>query len=441
MRMTTSFLFYDLETTGLNPCFDQILQFAAIRTDLSFNELERIELQVKLNPFVIPHPMAMMTHGMSIEDMQNGISEYEAILKIHALLNTPGTISLGYNTLGFDDEFLRFSFFRHLLTPYTHQYANACGRMDLYPITLLYHLFKPDILNWPQSSTGKVSLKLEALNQANQLAAGQAHHALSDVEATLALAKKFSQEEAMWQYVQGYFNKKTDIERLQTLNNEAIIIRGKFGADQAFQAPALCLGQHYVYKNKVIWLRLDDENLTKTHIDHPAETIRLIHKKYGEADILLPRVAKYEKHLSKERLALCNNNTKWLRENPNILNAIAEYALSDTYPVIPNIDPQAALYQLDFPTAHDQRIMQRFHHARSFEEKENILEELTHPIYQKLGLQLIHPAPLTHPRLDYRGQLALDANSALLQITELENAGALDDRQKKILLSLKDYLA
>src|SRR3989338_4589950 len=144
-----TYLFYDIETTGLNKCFDQVLQFAAIRTDEKLNTLSREEINIRLNPDVIPAPQAVMTHRIGVDQFQQGISEYEAIKKIHALLNTPNTISVGYNSLGFDDEFLRFSFYRNLLPLYTHQYANGCGRMDIYTITLLYYLFKPNHLLWP----------------------------------------------------------------------------------------------------------------------------------------------------------------------------------------------------------------------------------------------------------------------------------------------------
>ena len=155
--MNTTYLFYDLETTGLSMCFDQVLQFAAIRTDLELNEIERHQLQVRLNPDVIPSPYALITHRISIDAMQQGDDELTAIKTIHNILNQPGTISLGYNTLGFDDEFLRFSFFRNLLPPYTHQFANQCGRMDLFPMTLMYYLHQPNTLEWPMID-GRVSL-------------------------------------------------------------------------------------------------------------------------------------------------------------------------------------------------------------------------------------------------------------------------------------------
>src|SRR5476649_864478 len=93
-----TYLFYDIETTGLNKAFDQVLHFAAIRTDLNLKELNRYELRVKLNPDLVPSPQALLTHQISIEDTQGGETEYNAIRKIHQYLNEPGTISLSYNT-------------------------------------------------------------------------------------------------------------------------------------------------------------------------------------------------------------------------------------------------------------------------------------------------------------------------------------------------------
>ena len=54
--MTPSYLFYDIETTGLNKAFDQVLQFAAVRTDNKLNELDRHSIRIKLRPDIIPSP-------------------------------------------------------------------------------------------------------------------------------------------------------------------------------------------------------------------------------------------------------------------------------------------------------------------------------------------------------------------------------------------------
>src|SRR3989338_11505964 len=287
--MEKTFLFYDIETTGLNKCFDQVLQFAAIRTDLALNELERVEIPIQLNNDVIPSPGAIITHRIGPDQFSNGISEFEAIQKIHALLNIPGTISVGYNTLDFDDEFLRFSFYRNLLAPYTHQFANGCGRMDIYPIIVLYHLFKPDILQWPTKKDGSVSLKLENINAANQLAEGSAHHAMVDVEVTLALTRKLFQDKTMWDFSTQYFQKKIDEDRIKSAETEMVIagksyktgimVYGKFGSDSNFVAPVIELGSHLHYKNQLLWLLLDETLSEKTFV---------IRKKLAEPPIFLP---------------------------------------------------------------------------------------------------------------------------------------------------------
>src|SRR3990167_3478683 len=283
--MTATYLFYDIETTGLNKCFDQVIQFAAIRTDLTLKEIERHEIRIKLNRDVIPAPEAMMIHRMGIADMQEGLSEVEGIRQIHRLLNTPETISVGYNTLGFDDEFLRFSFYRNLLPPYTHQFNHHCSRMDIYPMVVMFYLFHRDVLPWPILDN-KISFKLEQINALNQFVKGQAHHAMVDVEITVALAQKLAQHAKMWEFLRGYFQKNTDHERLTQLPfslpiaehqfQEGLLISGKLGTAAQFQAPVMSLGQHHHYRNQTLWLRLDDENLMKTENPSIAETTFVI---------------------------------------------------------------------------------------------------------------------------------------------------------------------
>ena len=218
------------------------------------------------------------------------------------MVNTPGTISVGYNSLGFDDDFLRFSFYRNLLPPYTHQYTNQCGRMDLYPFTAMYCLYKPNILTqWPRTNQ-QINLKLEQLNTLNQLASGNAHNALVDVEATLALARKFIQDRNMWDYLIGYFDKDSDARRMaqlttccinQQLFQEALMINGKFGSSCHYQAPVLYLGQHLHYKNQSLWLRLDTENLSLTTTENIPPTTYVIRKKMGEGELLLPFATRF----------------------------------------------------------------------------------------------------------------------------------------------------
>lgn len=463
-KTNPTYLFYDIETTGLNKCFDQVLQFAAIRTDLALNEIARHNIQIQLNCDVIPSPTAMITHRIPLQEIQAGQSELDAIHEIHELLNTPGTISLGYNTLGFDDEFLRFSFYRNLLPPYTHQYANQCRRMDLYPITVLFYLFKHDAIKWP-SVDGKVNMKLENLNTTNQLTSGRAHNAMVDVEATLALAKKFICHKNMWDYALGYFNKNEDIRRSQQLPisfeseylafREALLINGNLGSALFYQTPVLSLGQHQFYKNQSLWLRLDNELLQTTTADSIAETTAVIRKRAGEQPILLPPHERFLTHLLPERQTLANANKAWLQNHPDILQLICDYHQQYRYPKVDNIDPDAALYQLDFPTSREAFLLQQFH-VTAPKDKENVARQFPNAVHQEQAMRILgrhYPDVLseqlrqqfaeylqTSP-IDYRGHQRLTSTLALQEIDFLKNENNLDAEQINLLNTLGKYLS
>lgn len=449
-----TFLFYDIETTGLNKCFDQILQFAAIRTDLNLNEIEAHEFQIRLNPDVIPSPEALITHRIPFNHLHQGEKEIEALFKIHALLNKPGTISVGYNTLGFDDEFLRFSFYRNLLAPYTHQFANHCGRMDIYPITLLYYLFKPDSLRWPVINE-KISLKLADLAMENKLLEGQAHNALVDVRATVGLAKKLQENSAMWEFACTYFNKESDLNRLSKLKGEALLIQGKIGSRDQYLAPVLSLGQHYHYKNQTLWLRLDHPELSKTTIATLSESTYVYRKKLSEPPLLLPIQERYLEKLSPERLQLTESNRKWLRENPEILREIQEYHRNYLYPSIPNVDIDGALYEVGFPSREEETLFCRFHEA-SPEGKLKIAHQFPNPRRKIQAFRILHryyPELLDNEArelhqeyhakenfLDYRGEKKLSSEMATEKTKALLSSNNLDPEQTQILKDFQHYL-
>lgn len=451
--MKKTYLFYDLETTGLNKAFDQVLQFASIRTDLDLNEIERHEFSVKLNPDIIPSPGAVIIHRIGIKAAQSGINEYDAICKIHALLNKPGTISLGYNTLGFDDEFLRFSFYRHLLPPYTHQYANDCQRMDLYPIVVLYFLYKKEALNWPKIE-GKTSLKLESLNAFNQLADGQAHNAMVDVEATLSLAKCLAKYQDMWEYTQTYFDKQKDSERIFKLIREkqALFIDGKFGPKAAYQSAVYPLGFHNIYKNQSIWLSLDKAELNNCTEENFKEHVFIRNKKTAESGLLLPFKERFTKHLTHEKCSLIEENRSWVDNHPTLVKSMVDYYKNYTYPEIPNVDAQAALYINGFPSSSDQSLCRQFHQAPPAK-KATIASQLSDPILKTLAVRLLgrhfpdqmteaqqqdytHYQSATQTPIDHRGQLRLTKQSAINEANALKLEKDLDNQQLTLLEEL-----
>lgn len=442
-----NYLFYDIETTGLNKCFDQVLQFAAIRTDEKLNELSREEIHIKLNADIIPSPYAVITHRIPISDYQKGLSEIEAIKKIHTLMNTPNTISVGYNSLGFDDEFLRFSFYRNLFTPYTHQYANQCARMDLYPMALLYYLFKKDMMNWPEGN-----LKLENINACNHFFKGQSHNAMVDVEITLALARKLFQDQVMWNFVSRYFQKNTDEKRIAD-DRIGFLVNGKMGAASNYIAPVLYLGPHLHYKNQVLWLRLDDPELQNVTPENLVKKTKCVKKKLGEPPIFLPNKERYLTLLSDNRKKIFSNNVAWIENHPDILKLISNYYQHDKYPDVPERDIDAALYSIDFATSFEEKLFAQFHQA-SPEKKLSIAKQIPNEIRKAQALRILgrHYFDMLPEKyqiefknhcekeaVDFRGEKKLTREQALLDIAALEKK-TLDDEQKALLKEFQKSL-
>lgn len=456
--MEKTYLFYDIETTGLNKSFDQIIQFAAIRTNRHLEELARHEYIIRLNPDVVPSPRAFITHRISPSQLEKGLDEFTAIKKIHSLMNTPGTISIGYNSLGFDDEFLRFSFYRNLLPPYTHQYANYCSRMDLYPITVMYFLFKNDLLKWP-----KDNLKLENLSKENELATGVAHNAMVDVMATVNLARCLRQDSKTWDYVAGYFDKDMDFARCDKIakNSIAIMIDGKFGHAQQYQCPVMPLGMHHHYKNQFIWLRLDNENLTQATCDDFVTHTWVINKKIGEQGYILPMKERFLHEYLKGQQAQINNTLAWLQQNQAIMEKIDNYYRHNTYPKIMNIDVDAMLYEKGFLSTRDQEICQKIHLAQE-KDKLNFLSAFSETYLQEILIRImgrnfpealsgeakiffsqymesIKSSSESEGNLDYRGRKRLTPKIALAEIATL-SLETLDDEQHRLLSELRDYI-
>lgn len=471
--MKKTFLFYDIETTGLNKAFDQILQFASIRTDEKFNEIERHNISISLRPDVVPSPEAVVTH-MIFGDDGKGISELEAVSKIHKMINRPGTISLGYNTLGFDDEFLRFSFYRNLLPPYTHQYASGCGRMDIFTAAIFFHYYRNDAIVWPEKE-GKLSLKLEEINRVNGFADGMAHDALVDVEATLALARRLSGHREIWEYLSSYFSKNEDMARIDKLpvafdssfgrHKTGLMVSSDFGYTFNHHAPVLLLGGSIPYKNQTLWLRLDLPDLATANLDNVREKTRVERKRLGEPGFLLPPSDRFIKHISKDRMTLANENLKWLKSNPEIFNAIVHYHANFRYPEVPNVDADAALYVNGFFSKHTEELGRRFS-GSDYDSKISMLGEFKEKVPSTISKRMMfrnYPDSIKLPEIekersscisslsgaeekvpvDHRGERKLTPSASLKKIDDMQSGRtewAMGPDQIAILNDLKDYI-
>ena len=186
-----SFIFYDTETTGTNTSFDQILQFAAIRTDENLNELDRYETRCRLDPHIVPSAGAFRVTGMTIERVTDASlpSHYEMVCEMRERLAgwCPATF-VGWNSMWFDEKLLRQAFYKCLYPPY---FTNTQGnqRSDIMKLAQCVEAFAPGILNVPTDARGKPSYKLDRLAPANGFAHLNAHDAMGDVEATIHICR------------------------------------------------------------------------------------------------------------------------------------------------------------------------------------------------------------------------------------------------------------
>jgi len=192
-----SFLWFDFETFGLNPRRDKPAQFAAIRTNAQLEEIGT-PINILCQPALelIPSPDACRITGITPQHCAaEGVPEPEFAQTILAHMQLPGTCSVGYNSMRFDDEVCRFLFYRNLLPVYDREWRQGNSRWDLLDVLRLTYAFKPDTLVWPRRDDGSPSFKLEDLAQANHINLGQAHDALTDVRVTIELARRIQQQQ------------------------------------------------------------------------------------------------------------------------------------------------------------------------------------------------------------------------------------------------------
>jgi len=188
---TPSIYWHDYETFGANPKYDRPVQFAGIRTDLDLNIIsDPLVIYAKPASDYLPHPEACLITGITPQlALEKGLAETEFMQKILAEFSQTNTCVAGYNSIRFDDEITRYSLYRNLYDPYAREWQNGNSRWDIIDLVRVCYALRPDGINWPKKDDGTPSFRLEDLTAANQISHEGAHDALSDVTATIELAK------------------------------------------------------------------------------------------------------------------------------------------------------------------------------------------------------------------------------------------------------------
>ncbi|MDT8998890.1 exodeoxyribonuclease I [Paucibacter sp. APW11] len=253
-----SFYWHDYETFGRVPRRDRPAQFAGLRTDADLNEIGApLMVYCRPAPDQLPDPEACLLTGILPQTcLEQGLPEHEFAAAIEAELARPGTVGVGYNSIRFDDEVTRHLFWRSLIDPYAREWQNECGRWDLLDVVRCAYALRPDGIVWPRHEDGRPSFKLEHLTAANGLAHEAAHDALSDVRATIALARllktaqpklfefclKLRKKDAVW----------AEIQAAQSQGRPFLHVSGMYGPERGCIALVWPLAPHPTNKNELI---------------------------------------------------------------------------------------------------------------------------------------------------------------------------------------------
>lgn len=291
---TPSILWHDYETWGVSPKFDKPSQFAGIRTDLDLNIISEPEVFYCQPPQdYLPQPEACLVTGITPQKAQReGVTEAEFASRIHALFSQPNTCVAGYNNIRFDDEVTRYMFYRNFYDPYAREWQHGNSRWDIIDMVRACYALRPEGINWPTNDEGKVSFRLELLTKANDISHEAAHDAMSDVYATIAMAKLIKEKQPkLYDYIFNLKNKRQVAELIDVYNMTPIVhtssrVSSEHGCTSWF-AP---ISYHPTNKNAVIAVDLaqDPEPLLNLSSEDIKARLYTKHQDLAEGELPIP---------------------------------------------------------------------------------------------------------------------------------------------------------
>jgi len=372
-----TFFWHDYETSGADPRRDRPMQFAGIRTDAELNIIEEpVMLYCRPADDLLPHPQACLITGIVPQDaIREGLCEAEFIARVHEELARPGTCAVGYNSIRFDDEITRNTLYRNFFDPYAREWQNSCSRWDIIDMLRLTRALRPEGIEWPTYEDGSPSLRLEDLTRANGIDHGNAHDALSDVYATIEMAKLVREKQPkLFEFVLHNRDKATILQKLDVVSHKPVLhISSRYPAELGNAAIVAPLATHPVNKNSVaVWdLRVDPTPL----FDLPVPELRRLmylprdERKDSDPNIALKQVlankcpiiapAGMLTKVEADRLHidgdLCRTHLQMLRSHPGLAAKIMDIFREDPFEA--ESDPDLMIYSGGFFGAADKAAM------------------------------------------------------------------------------------
>lgn len=273
--MPDTFYWHDYETFGANPSRDRPVQFAGLRTDAELN-IVGAPLVIYCRPAndFLPHPRACLVTGITPQlALEKGLPECQFIAQIHRELAAPGTCGVGYNSLRFDDEITRHTLYRNFFDPYAREWQNGNSRWDIIDMVRTACALRPEGIEWPLRQDGFPSFRLEDLTRANGIKHTDAHDALADVHATIAVARLIrDRQPRLYEYLLKHRDKQSVLSQLDIAGMRPVLhVSGMFGASRHNIALVVPLARHPHNRNEIICFDLASD--PQPLFDLPAEQL------------------------------------------------------------------------------------------------------------------------------------------------------------------------
>ncbi len=265
--MKPTLYWHDYETTGVDPARDRPVQFAGVRTDEDLNVIgEPLVQYCQLANDCLPHPQACLITGITPQKARDeGVPEPQFIEAIHQELSRPGTCGVGYNSLRFDDEVTRFTLYRNFYDPYEREWKQGNSRWDIIDMLRLTRALRPEGIAWPDKPDGGPSFRLEELTAANNIEHASAHDALSDVMATIAMARLVKEKQPrLYDYVYSHRLKYKAASLVDMMTRKPFFhVSSRLPRENGYAAMMMPLAPHPGNKNAMIAVNLmaDPESL------------------------------------------------------------------------------------------------------------------------------------------------------------------------------------
>ncbi|MEP1446925.1 MAG: exodeoxyribonuclease I [Paraglaciecola sp.] len=368
---------HDYETWGANPKKDFPCQFAGIRTDYDLNIIsEPLMIFSQIANDCLPVPQACLVTGITPQrSLKEGLPERDFITKILSEFTQPNTCVAGFNNIRFDDEITRYTLYRNFYDPYAREWQHGNSRWDIIDLARACYALRPEGINWPLNADELPSFKLQDLTKANDIQHQDAHDAMSDVYATIAVAKLIKERQPkLFDYVFALRDKRKVLEHIDYEQLTPLVhISSKISSAHGCCTWIVPIAMHPTNKNAVIVLNLalDPTPLFSLSADEIREKlytpsamldeneqrlpIKLLH--INKCPVLAPAKALSAENAQRLNIdrQLCLSNLQKIKANRHKLDKLQQVYTESNKDIV--VDPEHALYSGGFFSSHDKELM------------------------------------------------------------------------------------